>query len=94
MARLGAVLAALLVLPASCLSTEAEVLQLTAANFSEVVQAPGARVLVMFYAPWCSYCKRLAPIYDEAARRVVTARQDDAELVGRLAIIEYHTCRV
>ena len=88
MSRALVVILAALLAPASCLTAEAEVLQLTASNFSEVVQAPGARVLVMFYAPWCSYCKRLMPIYDEAARRVVTARHDDAELVGRLAVID------
>ena len=46
------------------------VLELTAANFSSVVDAAGARVLVQFYLPWCSICKRLAEPYKAAAGRI------------------------
>ena len=67
---------------------EPAVLELTAANFSAVAGAPGAKVLVQFYAPWCSYCKRLAPAYEMAAARVRKARRDDPELIGRFAKVD------
>ena len=64
------------------------VLELTSANFSATVDAPGARVLVQFYLPWCSYCKRLAPAYAAAAASVHKIASDDPTLVGRLARVD------
>lgn len=28
--------------------------------------------LILFYAPWCPHCKRLMPIYEEAAKKLHT----------------------
>jgi len=39
-------------------------------NFNDIVMDPTKDVLVEFYAPWCGHCKKLAPIYDELAKKI------------------------
>jgi len=41
--------------------------QVTDATFDELVTASAKPVLVDFWAPWCTNCKRLAPLLDELA---------------------------
>ena len=36
-------------------------------NFERVVLEEGKDVLLEFYAPWCGFCKQLAPVYDQLA---------------------------
>jgi len=43
-----------------------EVHELTTMNF-EKAQEPGSAWLVLFYAPWCGHCKKLAPAYEKVA---------------------------
>ncbi|VDO61419.1 unnamed protein product [Haemonchus placei] len=45
------------------------VVTLTSANFSEFVSEQ-ALCLVEFYAPWCGHCKKLAPDYEKAAKKL------------------------
>lgn len=39
-------------------------------NFEEMVLNSGKHVLLEIYAPWCGHCKKLAPIYEELAKKV------------------------
>lgn len=43
------------------------VLDLTPANFDDVVLKSGKPALVEFFAPWCGHCKKLAPVWEELA---------------------------
>ena len=50
-------------------SSPSDVIVLSADNFSAAVDAPGAKLLVEFYAPWCGHCKQLAPIWDKLGEK-------------------------
>ena len=46
------------------------VMTLVAKNFDDIVMDPTKDVLVEFYAPWCSHCKKLTPIYEQLATKL------------------------
>ena len=48
--------------------TSADVVHLsTPSQFNKLLKGEKGKLLVMFYAPWCGYCKRLKPDFAAAA---------------------------
>lgn len=59
---------------ASAASRLDAVVELTPDNFASEVEAPGAgRVFVEFYAPWCPFCQRLEPTWNELPSKLKDA---------------------
>jgi len=62
-------------------------------NFQELVLDGKKPVLVDFWAPWCSYCRRIGPAYDKVAEQyqeeLVVGKiniDDDPELADKYHI--------
>lgn len=49
-------------------SKNKDVFELTSHNFDKVVHSLNYTTIVKFYAPWCGYCKQLAPSYHKLGK--------------------------
>ena len=45
-----------------------DILNITTQTYQELISQSEKPVLVEFTAPWCSYCRRLAPALEQVAR--------------------------
>ncbi|KAF9300308.1 protein disulfide-isomerase precursor [Mortierella antarctica] len=62
-------------------SQDGPVTIVVAHNYKDIVEDKSKDVLIEYYAPWCGFCKQLAPIYDELGElykgsNVVIAKMD------------------
>jgi len=57
-------------------------MELTEENFKDEVS--GAPHFVMFFAPWCGHCKRLAPVWDTMAEKF----NKDAEQEVKIGLVD------
>ncbi|XP_036418541.1 protein disulfide isomerase family A, member 8 [Colossoma macropomum] len=77
-----------------------DVVELKDADF-DYVAAEHETLLVKFYAPWCGHCKKLAPEFETAAKRlkgIVTLAKVDCttntEVCGRFGVNGYPTLKI
>lgn len=58
----------LLIVSATIMAVNADVVSLTDATFTDKLKEENSLWLIKFYAPWCGYCKRLAPTWEELGK--------------------------
>ena len=56
---------------------------ITKDNFEEEVLKSDKTVLIDFWAPWCTYCRRLEPAYNQAAAEAEAAQRAAQEEAAR-----------
>ena len=73
------------------------VLNITKENFEEEVLNSDIPVLIDFWAPWCAPCRMLAPVIEELANEVTTAKvakiniDEEPELASAFSVMSIPT---
>ena len=57
------------------------IINLTKETFKEQISAEDKLVIVDFWAPWCTYCRRIAPAFDKIA-----SQQEDKLVFAKIDI--------
>lgn len=60
----------------------ADLVQVTDANFAEIVEGSGKAFVLDFWAPWCGPCRMMEPVLKEVAA------ENDGITVGKLNVDE------
>ena len=75
-----------------------EAIVITKENFEEQVLRAEKPVLVDFWAPWCTYCRRIAPAVDQVAgqygEQMVVGKvnvDEQPELASRFGVVSIPT---
>lgn len=78
-----------------------EAIVITKENFEEQVLRAEKPVLVDFWAPWCTYCRRIAPAVDQVAgqygEQMVVGKvnvDEQPELAGEFGVMSIPTLLV
>ncbi|RKF64548.1 Protein disulfide-isomerase [Erysiphe neolycopersici] len=65
-------------------SQDGPVKVVVAKNFDEIVMDDSKDVILEFYAPWCGYCKALAPKYNTLGQLYIDANLSDKVTVAKI----------
>ena len=78
-----------------------EIIHITDSTFPEQVAASELPVFVDFWAPWCTYCRRIAPAVDQVAgqygEQMVVGKvnvDEQPELAGEFGVMSIPTLLV
>ena len=44
-------------------------LNMNTEQYENAIKVPGQYVMVEFWAPWCIYCRRIAPVMDRISKK-------------------------